>query len=146
MRIVIAASLLLFAGFAQAKNCVIDVKGDDQMKFDKASVTVSAACKTIEIKLMHTGKLPITAMGHNLVISPTADFQAVGQAGMTAGAAANYVPTGDKRVIAHTKVVGGGGSTTASFPGSALKAGGDYTFYCSFPGHWAIMKGKLIVE
>ncbi|HWU52342.1 MAG TPA: plastocyanin/azurin family copper-binding protein, partial [Tahibacter sp.] len=33
-----------------------------------------------------------------------------------------------------------------SFAGSALKAGGDYSFFCSFPGHWAIMKGKLIVK
>ena len=49
-------------------------------------------------------------------------------------------------LIAHTKIVGGGESTTATFPGSALKAGGDYAFFCSFPGHWAIMKGKLVVR
>ena len=146
MRTLIFTALLLSSGLAQAANCVIDLKSDDMMKFDQTSVTVAASCKTIEIKLAHTGKLPITAMGHNVVISPTPVFQAVAQAGMKAGVAADYVPVGDARVIAHTKVVGGGGSTTASFPGSALTAGGDYTFYCSFPGHWAIMKGKLVVE
>jgi azurin len=29
------------------------------------------------------------------------------------------------------------------FPTSALTKGGDYTFFCSFPGHAALMKGKL---
>jgi len=145
MRMLLLTGLLL-AGTAHAENCVIDLKGDDAMKFDKPEVTVSASCKTITINLAHIGKLPAAAMGHNVVISATGDVQAVGTAGMTAGAAANYVPAGDARAIAHTPVVGGGASTTATFPGSALKAGGDYAFFCSFPGHWAIMKGKLIVQ
>ena len=137
---------LLLAGTAQAENCVIDLKGDDAMKFDKAEVAVSASCATITINLQHVGKLPVTAMGHNVVIAATPDVQALGTAGMNAGAAANYVPAGDARVIAHTKLVGGGATTSATFPGSVLKAGGDYTFFCSFPGHWAIMKGKLVVQ
>ena len=143
--------LLLLAGFlavgsAQAENCIIDLKGDDAMKFDKSEVTVSASCATITINLVHAGKMPVTTMGHNVVISATPDVQPIGTAGMTAGAAANYVPAGDARVIAHTSVVGGGESTSATCPGSALTVGGDYMFFCSFPGHWAIMKGKLIVQ
>lgn len=46
-------------------------------------------------------------------------------------------------MIAHTKVIGGGDSTTVSFATSKLSKGGDYTFFCSFPGHWAMMKGTL---
>ena len=145
MRTLILASLLL-AGNAAAENCVIDLKGDDAMKFDKTEVVVSASCKEITINLSHSGALPATAMGHNVVIAATADIQALGTAGMTAGVAAHYVPAGDARVLGHTAVIGGGATTTATFPGSALKAGGDYSFFCSFPGHWAIMKGKLIVE
>lgn len=137
---------LLFAGAAHADNCSIDLKADDAMKFDKTDVTVSAACATITITLAHVGKLPVAAMGHNVVIAASGDVQALGTAGMSAGAAANYVPPGDARVLAHTPLVGGGGTTTATFPGKVLKAGGDYTFFCSFPGHWAIMKGKVIVE
>jgi len=134
------------AGLAHAENCTIDLKGDDAMKFDKTEVTVSASCKTITINLAHTGKLPAASMGHNVVITAAGDLQPVATAGMSAGAAANYVPAGDQRVIAHTKVVGGGESTSATFPGSALKAGGDYAFFCSFPGHFALMKGKLVVQ
>jgi azurin len=136
---------LLLAGTAHAENCVIDLTGDDAMKFDKSEVTVSASCKSITINLTHVGKLPATSMGHNVVISATSNVQAIDTAGIAAGAAANYVPVGDVRVLGHTAVVGGGATTTATLSGSTLKAGGDYTFFCSFPGHWAIMKGKLTV-
>lgn len=145
MRSFLLAGLLL-AGNAAAENCVIDLKGDDAMKFDKTEVVVSASCAEITIRLAHVGQLPATAMGHNVVIAATGDIQALGTAGMTAGIAADYVPADDARVLGHTRIVGGGASTSATFPGSALKAGGDYSFFCSFPGHWAIMKGKLVVE
>ena len=145
MRMFLIAGLLL-AGTAQADNCSIDLKADDAMKFDKAEATVSASCATITINLAHVGTLPATAMGHNVVIAAAGDVQAVGTAGMSAGAAAQYVPVGDARVLAHTPVIGGGASTSATFPGSVLKPGGEYAFFCSFPGHWAIMKGKLIVQ
>lgn len=145
MRSMILAGLLV-AGGVHAETCTIDLKGDDAMKFDQAEVTVSASCKTITLNLTHVGKLPAASMGHNVVIAAAGDVQAIGTAGMAAGAAAHYVPAGDARVIAHTPIVGGGETTTASFAGSALAAGGDYAFFCSFPGHWAIMKGKLVVQ
>ena len=141
-----AAIALLFAGSAVAANCSIDLDSNDAMKFDKATVTVSADCPEITINLTHSGKLPKTAMGHNVVVSPSDVWQAAAQDGMKAGPDAAYVTPGDARVIAHTQLVGGGESTSTTFPGSALTAGTAYTFYCSFPGHWALMKGELIVE
>lgn len=146
MRTILLLAGLAVAGAVHAENCTIDLKGDDAMKFDKTEVTVSSTCKTITINLAHTGKLPVTAMGHNVVITAASDMQAVASAGMSAGAAANYLPADDKRVIAHTSLVGGGEHTSATFPGSALKAGGDYEFFCSFPGHYALMKGKVVVQ
>lgn len=146
MRTVLSLALVLAAPLAVAQNCTIALKADDAMKFDKAEVVVSASCPEITIELEHTGKLPVTAMGHNVVISPSDTWQAAAQDGMKAGAAANYLAPGDARVIASTKLVGGGEKTSASFPGSKLTAGGAYTFYCSFPGHWALMKGTLKVE
>ncbi|GHD67169.1 azurin [Luteimonas padinae] len=137
--------LLAFGGTAMASNCTIKLKGDDRMQFDQKEITVSAACKTISIELEHTGKLPAAAMGHNVVVAATADVQAINAAGAKAGAAAGYLPAGDAKVLGATDMIGGGASTKASFPGSKLKAGGDYAFFCSFPGHAALMKGKLVV-
>jgi len=145
-RPLLALALLGCAGMAQAAgNCTIAIKGDDAMKYDIKEATVSRSCATITVELTHTGKLPATTMGHNVVITRTADVPAVAAAGIKAGAAASYVPAGDARVIAHTSLIGGGATTKVSFPGSKLAAGGDYTFFCSMPGHSALMKGKLVV-
>ncbi|MEO8366394.1 MAG: azurin [Pseudoxanthomonas sp.] len=144
--VALGLALLGFAAHASAApNCTLKLQGNDQMQFDLKTATVSASCTTIDIQLVHTGKLPITAMGHNVVISATADVSALSMAGMKAGAAAHYMPQGDVRVIAATPMIGGGGKTAAKFAGSKLKAGGDYSFFCSFPGHSGIMKGKLVV-
>lgn len=145
-KILAALALLGAASAAQASpNCTIKLKANDAMQFDLKTATVSASCPKINIELVHTGKLPAQAMGHNVVISQTADMNAITAAAIKAGAAAGYVPKGDAKVIAATPLIGGGATTKASFAGSKLKAGGDYSFFCSFPGHSALMKGKLVV-
>ena len=57
-----------------------------------------------------------------------------------------YVKPGDARVIAHTKVIGGGETDSVSFDVSKLKAGDSYAWFCSFPGHASIMKGTLTLS
>lgn len=145
-RLALALAALLASPLALADNCRIVLDSDDAMKFDKTSVTVSAACPEISIELTHSGRLPAAAMGHNVVIAASDVWQAVAQEGVKAGAERHYVPANDDRVIAHTSIIGGGERTSTSFPGDRLRAGQSYMFFCSFPGHWAIMKGELIVE
>ena len=145
-RSLLFAGLLGAAGFAQAAgNCTVSLKGDDAMKFDLKEATVSASCPTITVELTHTGKLPAAAMGHNVVVTATKDLDAVARDGIKAGVAGHYVNKADARVIAATTLVGGGQKTKVSFPGKKLTAGGDYSFFCSFPGHSMLMKGKLVV-
>jgi azurin len=139
---VAAAVLLGFSSMASAKTCQLQIEGTDQMTFNKKELAVPADCTEVQLTLKHTGKMPVTAMGHNWVLTETKDMQAMATAGMSAGATKDYVKE-DPKVLAHTKLVGGGQSTSVTFPTSKLKKGGDYTFFCSFPGHWAVMKGKL---
>jgi azurin len=131
------------AAFAADKVCKLDIAGNDAMQYDKKELDVAGDCTQVEVTLTHTGKLPAAAMGHNWVLVKTADVTAVANAGMSAGLANNYLTPGDAHVIASTKIVGGGQSTTVSFPTSKLSKGGDYTFMCTFPGHYVIMKGSL---
>ena len=131
------------AAFAADKVCKLDIAGNDAMQYDKKELVVAGDCTQVEVTLTHTGKLPAAAMGHNWVLVKTADVTAVANAGMSAGLANNYLTPGDTRVIASTKIVGGGQSTTVSFPTSKLTKGGDYTYMCTFPGHYVIMKGIL---
>jgi azurin len=140
-----AALTLLAAAAAPgfAADCSTTVEANDAMQFSTKAITVPAACKSFDVTLKHVGKLPKTAMGHNFVVSLASDEAAVAADGMTAGAAAEYVKAGDARVIAHSKVVGGGESTKVSIPVGKLKAGTAYAFFCSFPGHATIMKGTL---
>ncbi len=145
-RTLVALALFGMAGMAHAAgNCTIALKGDDAMKFDQKEVTVSAGCATITIELAHTGKLPVAAMGHNVVISKTPDMAGIARDAIKAGTANAYVPPGDARVIVHTDLIGGGATTKVTFPGKKLTAGDDYSFFCSFPGHSTLMKGKLVV-
>lgn len=142
----LALALLTAAGLAHAApNCTLKLKGDDRMQFDLKTATVSASCATISIELTHVGKMTAQVMGHNVVISATKDVAGIAADGMKAGAAAGYVRKGDARVLATTPVVGGGGTARATLAGKRLTPGGDYSFSCSFPGHSAIMKGKLVV-
>jgi azurin len=146
MRTLFFLAALCACGLAHAQGCNIDLTTGDQIKYDQRSVTVSSTCPTITVTLTHAGKLPAQVMGHNVVIAGADTYQAVAQDGMAAGLAGNYVKAGDARVIASTKVIGGGERTTTSFPGSALKSGGAYKFFCTAPGHLALMTGALIVQ
>lgn len=142
----VAAALLLAADLAlAAKTCKLAIEGDDAMKYNVAELKVAGDCTEVELTLKHSGKLAVQTMGHNVVITKTADFMVIANAGVSAGAAKGYVPQ-DKRVIAHTKLVGGGESTTVKFATAQLTKGGGYTFFCSFPGHYGLMKGKLIFQ
>ena len=45
-----------------------------------------------------------------------------------------------------TDMIGGGQETSVTFDMSSLDPSGDYSYFCTFPGHYAIMKGKFIIE
>jgi azurin len=147
-RNMLAAAVLIGAavGFQPAadaadKVCKLAITGTDLMQYDKKELDVAADCTSVELTLTHGGKLPKEAMGHNWVLVNTPDLSAVANAGMSAGIASNYIAPGDKKVLANTKLVGGGESATVTFSTSLLKKGGDYTFLCTFPGHNSVMRG-----
>ena len=129
--------------FAHADPCKLEISGNDQMQYDKHELSINAACTEVTLTLHHSGKLPKEAMGHDWVLVNAADLTAVATAGMGAGLANDYVPAGDKRVLAHTKVIGGGETTSITFPTSILKKGTAYKYLCTFPGHYTTMNGTF---
>ena len=141
----ISLALLFASNTVLAANCTINIEANDAMKFSQQILTIDSSCKKVTLSLKHTGKLPANAMGHNWVMTKGADLMEIANAGMAVGLSNNYLPTGDKRIIAATKIIGGGQSDTIEIDTSKLNKGGDYVFFCSFPGHWAIMKGKVSV-
>lgn len=138
----LALAVSFFSVNASA-SCTATLEANDMMQFNQKTLSFSKDCKEISIELKHAGKLPAKTMGHNIVVVDSPNVQAVATDGMSAGIANQYVKPRDERVYGFSKVIGGGETTTLTFKTDKLKVGGDYAFFCSFPGHWAIMKGKL---
>ena len=142
-------ALLFAAAVAQpvlAADCEFTVGAGDLLKFDVAEMSASASCSTVQVTLNHVGNLNAQVMGHNWVLAKTPDVQGVAGDGMTAGAASGYVKSGDARVIAATAIIGGGESASVEFSVADLVVGGDYTFFCTFPGHSYVMQGKFKLD
>lgn len=143
LALISVVTTLFVTGSVKASDCEIVVGSNDMMQFDTKAITVNKSCKEFKVTLKHTGKLPKAAMGHNWVLTKAADARPVAAEGMAAGVDNSFVKPGDARVIALTKVIGGGESTSVTFPVSKLKSGEQYKFFCSFPGHIGIMIGDL---
>ena len=143
--LVIAVFAAFFSHAARAA-CDIDVEVGDNLEFSTDVIEVDADCESVTINLTHTGSLPAEAMGHNWVLSAESDFKDIANAGMSAGLEQDYLPADDDRIIAATEVVGGGESTNVSFSLDGLEPDGAYTYFCSFPGHWAAMNGTFRIR
>lgn len=118
------------------------VQGNDQMKFDTELIRVKAG-EPVELTLKNVGELPKEAMGHNfIVLAPGVDLATFG--GEATSAADNdYIPKSAlSSILAHTKLLGPGEEDHITF---TLEAG-VYDYLCSFPGHWGVMKGKIVAE
>jgi azurin len=154
-------SFLLLAGCGKSENApaatasvpsapvkpampVFEIKGDDSMKYSLTRIEVKAG-QEIQIVLSNAGNLPKAAMGHNLVIlKKDAELKAFTDAAVMA-AATDYIPASQAdKIIAHTKLLGPKQSDTITFKAPAEP--GEYPYFCSFPGHSALMKGVLVVQ
>lgn len=120
----------------------VTIEGDDRMQFDKKEIRVQAG-QTVKLTLVHTGNLEKNVMGHNWVLlKKGVDVAEFANKALTA-AENDYVPPGSDAVITHTPLIGGGESVTIEF---IAPERGTYDYICSFPGHYAAMRGKFIVE
>ncbi|MDO1510445.1 MULTISPECIES: azurin [unclassified Neisseria] len=123
--------------------CAVVVDSDDAMKYNMSEINISKTCKEFSITLKHMGKLPKAAMGHNIVIAKTEDVDGVAKDGASVGPDGDFLKAGDERVIAHTKLIGGGEEDTVKVDVSKFAAGNKYEFFCSFPGHISLMRGTV---
>ena len=124
-----------------AGNCETVVEANDAMQFNTKDIQVSKACKEFKVTLKHVGTQPKQSMGHNIVIAKAEDMDGVFKDG-AAAADTDYVKAGDERVVAHTALIGGGEESSLTLEPAKLE-GAEYKFACTFPGHGALMNGKV---
>ena len=142
----------------------INILGVDEMKFVvaeaaegittgaqygsnlKLEAITATAGEELRINLSTVSALPATAMSHNFVLlTADADVDAFARASISARDNGYLAPDMMDWVIVHTAMLGGGESDSITF--TAPMEPGEYTFICSFPGHYAGgMVGKLIVQ
>ncbi len=131
---------------AFSKTCDVNVEGNDQMKFNVSEIVIGKDCTQVKLTLKHVGKLPKTAMGHNIVIAKKSEMATVNADATKAGPTKDYTPSSDK-VLVKTKLIGGGESDTVTFDAKKLTAVKDeLAFFCTFPGHSALMNGKVVIK
>lgn len=120
----------------------LTIEGNDQMQFNKTELRVPVG-EPVELTLKHVGKMAKEVMGHNFVLLDVGvDFNTFATEASTAKDN-DYIPEDTSGIIVHTGMLGGGESETVEF---TINEAGTYDFLCSFPGHYAMMKGVLIAE
>jgi azurin len=111
----------------------------DTMAYDTTSLTAKAGQT---VKLTFHNNATVDAMTHDWVLVKPGTEAAVANAGMAAGAAKGYFAESPD-VLAHTKLLKPGETDEIEFKAPATP--GDYPYICTFPGHFAVMKGVLKV-
>jgi azurin len=59
------------------------------------------------------------------------------------GLSKGFIPE-SKKILHHTKLIGPDKGEVLRF--NAPKKRGVYPYLCTFPGHWIVMKGEMVVE
>jgi putative membrane-bound dehydrogenase-like protein len=112
-----------------------------EMQFDRNELTVAPG-QLVEIVFTNPD-----SMQHNFVLGVPDSLKIIGPAAddlarSPAGVAEQYVPK-IPQVLFYTRLVEPGETLTVQF--RAPTQAGDYTYVCTFPGHWRIMNGVLHV-
>ncbi|HTN30160.1 MAG TPA: azurin [Pseudomonas sp.] len=126
-----------------AAECSVDIDSTDQMSYSTNAIEIGKSCQQFTVNLTHSGQLPKNVMGHNWVLTTQADMTPVANEGAAAGLENDYLKPDDARILAHTTLIGGGENTSVTFDVAQLQADQQYMFFCSFPGHAAVMKGSV---
>ena len=118
-----------------------------ELVFDKKKFTVKAG-QTVKLTLVNPPD-SLNLQPHNLLIVDPGTLEEVGLAADAEMADPAFlsdrhaVPRSNY-VLYHTKLLQPGESETLEF--TAPTVADEYPFLCSYPGHWKVMSGLMIVE
>ena len=119
----------------------IHIKALTGLKYDQTRISASPG-ERISLTLENTDVMP-----HNWVMVRYEGYTNVGEKADKMvndpdAIAKQYIPE-DRDILEFTRLLNPGESTTIHF--NAPIAPGHYPFLCTFPGHWQVMRGYLIV-
>lgn len=135
----------MFAAAGETENVrEITIKGTDNLKYDVTLIEAKPG-ETLRITLVVESALPAAAMGHNIAfVDQGVNMEEFVMASMSASDNEYIAPAYEDRMIAYTKMIGGGETDTIEF--TVPETPGEYEYVCTFPGHYfGGMKGILRV-
>lgn len=146
--------LLLFAslgltaaaqtGSAPEKRRVIEITANDSMRYNLSEIDATPG-ELLEVRLTNVGTYPKVAMAHDWVLlKPMSQADVAAFAVSASTKAPDYLPADRSAILAYTKMLGPKESDTIDF--AAPSKPGAYPFICTFPGHYVLMKGTLVVK
>lgn len=122
----------------------VRITGNDSMKFNVSEIRAEPG-EELRIVLTNVGRMPKQHMAHNWVLfKKLSDAELNVLAMDAAGRGPEYLPADMSAVLAHTRMLGP--AETDRITITVPREPGEYTYGCTFPGHFALMRGKLIVE
>ena len=132
------------SGNREAETKLVEITGNDEMKFDVTSFEVKAGEK-VTVTLTNIGELAKEAMAHNWALLEKGTDAAKLVAAGADHPEIDYIPTDQAaHVLAKTKMLGPFDSDSITF--AAPTDPGPYEYICSFPDHYTNgMKGVMTV-
>jgi len=109
------------------------------MTYDKKELSVPAGA---EVHLTLKNNATSSVLGHNWVLITPGTEASVAAAGLKLGESAGYLDVRDHDVLANTPLAKPGETVDVTF---TAPDAGKYTYICTFPGHYMMMKGVLTV-
>ena len=139
-------SLLVGCGPSGPNEVTIEISGNDMMKYSDDRFEIDAPAK-VTVNFYNVGKLLKASMGHNFVLlKKGTDVLAFSNECLKAGATIEneFLPEKMRdQALGWTKILGPGEKETLVID---IPEAGTYPFVCTFPGHFANMKGVLIAR
>lgn len=117
----------------------------NEMAFDKTKLNAKPGQK-IKLTMINRANKN-SGMYHNFVLVKPGKADEVGLASLAAGLEKGWLADSDemkKQIIKHTKMLDPGQKDTIEF--EAPKEPGEYPYICTYPGHYTVMRGVLIVK
>lgn len=123
---------------------IVRLTGNDVLQFNTKEFSVKAGSK-LRVEMTNVGKMPRETMSHNwMLVKPIADAE-LNALAMNASTrpSEGYMPEDQSAILFHTKMLGPGEKDVIEITVPAEP--GTYPYICTFPGHYPIMRGKMVV-
>lgn len=139
--------LILSSPFSYASSCSISLEGNTMMQYSSNTIEIDSSCSEFVIKFKNVSTVAKEYGGHNVIVSKDSDFAALTSlVDSTVHSAENgYLPNSNK-LIAKSPIIGPNETYDIKIDVSKLNSSEKYVYWCSFTGHWGVMKGNLVMK